>query len=401
MLNKRNILCVSGTEWHGNYIKPLIELMKELSADNKILFVDNSYTYKDALLGVDNKSPVDFKQIFGIKSRLKDITTENGGKIYRLTPPLTFPVSFLSEGRAYDVAISYNAWLLRRAIKKALRKLDMNHDLINFTSFNPAMGVMNGRKFGERSLIYHCYDEIKGANEWLSKHGSRMEEEFLKMADATIVSSKGLYNSKAPFTKRCFVVKNAAKADLFKKGFKPAINTGKPVIGYIGTIDHRQDYELITYLVKEMPDADFLFVGRVLNPQGAKLLKSFPNVTVQGAKPQEELPAVLQKFSVGIIPFVKNKLTSGIYPMKMNEYLGAGLPVVSTNFSTDMADFAGIINITTNKEEFLEAVKYEITHNTPEKQQARLAIAGKNTWVARAQELSEAIEQTEKEIYGI
>ncbi|MBD1395278.1 glycosyltransferase [Mucilaginibacter glaciei] len=400
MLKDRNVLCISGTEWHGNYIKPLIELMKVLSTDNKILFVDNAYTYKDALLGVNHKSAVDFKQVFGVKSRLKELTLENGGKVYWLTPPLTFPVSFLSEGKAYDVAIRYNAWLLRRVIKKNLHKLGMNSDLINFTSFNPAMGVMNGRKFGEKSLIYHCYDEIKGANEWLRKHGSRMEDEFLKMADATIVSSKGLYDSKAPFTKRCFVVKNAAKADLFNKGFAPVINSGKINVGYIGTIDDRQDYDLITHLIKNMPDADFTFVGRVLNQKGANLLKSFPNVTLVGAKQQEELPGVLRKFSVGIIPFVKNKLTSGIYPMKMNEYLGAGLPVVSTDFSTDMADFEGTINITANKEQFLEAVKFETTHNTPEKQQARLALAGKNTWVARAQELSDAIEQTEHEIYG-
>jgi hypothetical protein len=50
----------------------------------------------------------------------------------------------------------------------------MNRDLINFTSFNPGMGVVTGRRFGEKTLVYHCYDEIKGTAWWLRKHGLRL-----------------------------------------------------------------------------------------------------------------------------------------------------------------------------------------------------------------------------------
>ena len=32
-------------------------------------------------------------------------------------------------------------------------------------------------------------------------------------------------------------------------------------------------------------------------------------------------------------PFVKNDFTRGVYPLKINEYLAVGLPVVSTRFS--------------------------------------------------------------------
>lgn len=391
-------MCIAGNEWHGNYIKPVVELMKVLSVTNKILFVDNAYTYKDALFGVNNKAPVDFKQAFGLKPRLKEIHTDNGGIVYWLTPPLAFPVSFLSKGFAYDVMIKYNAWLLRKLVKKTLQKLDMNHDLINFTSFNPAMGVMNGRKFGERSLIYHCYDEIKGANTWLRKHGERMEEAFLAIADATIVSSKGLYESKKPYTKRCFIVKNAVKAELFKQGLNEAINKDKQVIGFVGTIDYRMNYDIVTYLIEKLPKAEFVFVGRTLNEEGAKLLKSYPNVTFVGPKNPEELPSYLKNFSVAIIPYVNDKLTSGIYPMKINEYLAAGLPVISARFG-DMTDFEVVIQLADNKEDFLQYVISEISSNSPEKQQARIKVAEGNTWVKRAEELSAAIEQTERELY--
>ena len=390
-------MCIAGNEWHGNYIKPVVELMKVLSGTNKILFVDNAYTYKDALLGVNNKAPVDFKQAFGLKTRLKEIHTD-GGIVYWLTPPLAFPVSFLPKGFLYDIMLKYNARMLLKLIKKTLHELDMNHNLINFTSFNPAMGVMNGRKFGERSLIYYCYDEIKGSNFWMRKHGERMEEAFLAIADATIVTSKGLYESKKPYTKRCFIVKNAVKAELFKQGLNTTINKEKQVVGFVGTIDDRMNYDVVTHLIENLPKAEFIFVGRTLNEEGAKLLKSYPNVKFAGPKDPEELPLYLKDFSVAIIPYINNKLTSGIYPMKINEYLAAGLPVISTRFG-DMTDFEAIIKLADNKEEFLQFVISEISSNSAEKQQARIKVAEENTWVKRAEELSAAIEQTEKELY--
>ena len=397
MLNNRNILCISGTEWNGNYIKAVVELMKVLSANNKILFVENAYTYKDALFGVSDKDKIDFKKVFGFKNRIRTITTDNGGEVNILFPPLAFPVSFLPNGRLYNALLAYNAWLLRRVVKKALKKLNMQQELINFTSFNPAMGLMTGHTFDEKSLIYHCYDEIKGAPHWLSKHGLRVEAGFMKIADAVIVTSQGLYESKKDFCKQCFIVKNAVKVDLFKKGFNQSPNSNKKVVGYVGTIDDRSDYELLHRLFTGMPNATFVFVGRILSERGLAILKKYPNVKIEGPKMPAELPPYLQSFSVGIIPFVKDDFTKGIYPMKINEYLAAGLPVVSTAFG-DIADFANLIKITDDKETFLQYVLSEIEQDTPEKRLARLKTAENNTWDKRAEELSVVIEQVEKSL---
>jgi glycosyltransferase involved in cell wall biosynthesis len=395
MLYNRNILCISGTEWNGNYIKAVVELMKVLSAKNKVLFVENAYTYKDALAGVSDKDKIDFARAFGLKDRIKTIQTDNGGTVHILFPPLVFPINFLPNGVLYSNLLKFNAWLLRRSVKKALKRLDMQSELINFTSFNPGMGLMTGRTFNEKTLIYHCYDEIKGAPLWLSKHGLRLEAGFMKMADAVIVTSKGLYDSKKDFCKQCFIVKNAVKANLFKKGFNKTPDHSKKVIGYVGTIDDRSDYDILQHLFTGMPDAEFVFVGRILSDRGEAILRKYPNVRVEGPKMPEELPPYLQTFSIGIIPFVKDDFTKGIYPMKINEYLAAGLPVVSTAFG-DIADFASLIKITDDKETFLQYVQSEIAEDTPEKREARLKTAENNTWDQRVEEISAVIEQVEK-----
>jgi glycosyltransferase involved in cell wall biosynthesis len=397
MISNRNILCISGTEWNGNYIKAVVELMKVLSAKNKILFVENAYTYKDAVAGVNDKDKIDFAQALGLKSRIKTIQTDNGGMVHILFPPLVFPINFLPNGALYNNLLKFNGWLLRRSVNKALKKLGMQRDLINFTSFNPGMGLMTGRAFNEKTLIYHCYDEIKGAPYWLSKHGLRLEEGFMKMVDAVIVTSKGLYESKKDFCKQCFIVKNAVKVDLFKKGFNKAPNHTKMVVGYVGTIDDRSDYSILQHLFNNMSNAEFVFVGRILSVKGEAILRKYANVKIEGPKMPGELPAYLQTFSVGIIPFVKDDFTKGIYPMKINEYLAAGLPVVSTNFG-DIADFASLIKIADDKETFLQGVLTEISGDTPEKREARLKTAENNTWDKRADELSMIIEQVENDL---
>ncbi|TSD65032.1 glycosyltransferase family 1 protein [Inquilinus sp. KBS0705] len=394
MLTNRNILCISGTEWHGNYIKAVVELMKVLSAGNKVLFVENAYTYKDALAGVSDKNKIDFKQAFGLKSRIIPIDTGNGGTVYLLIPPLVFPVSFLPEGFVYNSLLKFNGYLLRKATKKALRKLDMNHELINFTSFNPGMGVVTGRKFGEKTLIYHCYDEIKGTVRWLSKHGLRLEAIFMKMVDATIVTSKGLYNSKKESCSKCFIVHNAVKVDLFKQGFTPEPKTGKKTIGYVGSIDDRFDLPMLDYLFTKMPDAEFVFVGRILSQRTELMLKKYANVKLEGPRQPEELPPFLRSFSAGIIPFISDDFTGGIYPMKINEYLAAGLPVISTEFG-DISEFESIIKIAHTKEEYLQYLIQEIETDTTEKRSARLVMAEGNTWEKRAEEISAVIEQVE------
>ncbi|RFZ82697.1 glycosyltransferase [Mucilaginibacter terrenus] len=397
MLQNRNILCICNTEWHGNYIKATVELMKVLSTTNKVLFVENPYTYKDAIVGVKAKEKLDYIQAMGLKSRITNIATEGGGTVYLLTPPLVVPVSFLPPGKLHKFFLNYNGLLIRRTIRKALKRLKMEEDLINIVSFNPPLGVMTGRRFNEKTLIYHCYDEVKGAGSWLSKHGVKLEQIFMKMVDAVIVTSKGLYESKKDWTERCYIVNNAVKASLFRQGFNPDVNTDKKVVGYVGSVDDRLDYDILQHLFTQMPDATFTFVGRITSERGEAILRKYPNVRLEGAKSPEQLPGYSKEFSAGIIPFIKDDFTRGIYPMKINEYLAAGLPVVSTDFS-DLSDFEGIIKVADNKEDFLRDILEEINTDTTAKRQSRLDIAEGNTWQKRADEMSEVIEKVEAEL---
>ena len=47
-------------------------------------------------------------------------------------------------------------------------------------------------------------------------------------------------------------------------------------------------------------------------------------------KPYQALPAYCKAFDIAILPFVMNELTLAANPLKLREYLAAGLPVVAS-----------------------------------------------------------------------
>ena len=62
-----------------------------------------------------------------------------------------------------------------------------------------------------------------------------------------------------------------------------------------------------------------------------KILDNVPNIHFLGRKPYEELPGFCKGFDVALNPFAINELTLAANPLKVREYLAAGLPVVSTD----------------------------------------------------------------------
>ena len=103
----------------------------------------------------------------------------------------------------------------------------------------------------------------------------------------------------------------------------------KPVIGFYGTLQDWVDLDLIGEIARRHPDWSVVLIGRLL--VDIEPLARSPNVHLLGARPYEQLPAYCKGFDVGLIPY--RSPTSCVFrnPLKLREYLSAGLPVVSTS----------------------------------------------------------------------
>src|SRR5690606_437014 len=121
-------------------------------------------------------------------------------------------------------------------------------------------------------------------------------------------------------------------------------------------------------------------------------LTEYPNVIMAGAKKIDQLPAYLQYFDCALIPFKKNTLTRSIYPLKINEYLAAGRPVVATDFSEDIEGFGDVIYIGRSREEFVKLIDVAMAENGQARIEARTAVANTNTWSARVEQFWKILE---------
>ncbi|GAB4045381.1 glycosyltransferase [Spirosoma litoris] len=391
-----DLVCIAFPAWEGNYVKSTVELVKRMANHHRILYVDYQYTYKDLIWSILKKGNAPAQRMLGLSPRLREIPMETGGSVFVLTPPPVLPVNFLRNSRMYDWFQKLNSWLIRPSIQKATKRLKFaNVTVIN--AFNPFYGNYLLGKLGEQHTVYYCYDEISECA-WARNHGARVEREFLRKVDATITSSVGLLASKKQFTKQSFLVQNGVDYLPFSAGYVDAATKVKTekVIGYIGTLDSRIDYSLLEAIAQRFTDVRLTLIGRVVADKASVVedverIKELPNVSLVGAQPASALPGWLQKFHVGIIPFVKNPQTAAIYPMKINEYLAAGLPVVSTDFAP-LSDFESTIAIATNPTDFIHAIQAAFETDSKESQQSRQAVAKGNSWEYRALEFERVLQ---------
>lgn len=384
-LRNEQIVIIGFPAWEGEYLKSTVQLATELARHNEVLYVEYPFTWKDALMGRLGKSKAPWRRILGREDRLRKLQLSNGAEINVLTLPPMVPVNFISSDLLYDTLMLTNAQKAYGTIKSAMNALQIARPVV-INAFNPFLGAFLARQFGEKALLYYCYDEI-GAAHWAGKHGPRLEARLLRQVDAVVSSSQPLFAAKKQLASRSFLVKNGVDFDLFSQK-----TTSKPAdrIGYLGSLDERVDYDLLESVIRKLAHRQFCFVGRVTSPE-AERLRGLPNVEIVGSQPPASLPAWVQRFGVCMIPFLKNELTAGIYPLKINEYFAAGKPVVATDFG-DMSDFEGLANIAHSPDEFALMLELAMLGDGDEKTPDRIAFARENAWSKRAEQFGQAIQ---------
>jgi len=387
-MKKYPVICLSFPAWDGDYVKSTVKLMSALADFRKVLYVDYAYTWKDLLKGLIGKhNHIPWRRVLGIEDRIRHVVTGDNSICVLSLPPL-IPLNWIPSYQLAQFIAEINALLIRRCLKKAMERLRIA-DPIVINALNPLYGIPLQGKIGEIATIYYCYDEI-GAAKWISRHGTYAEIRYMPRVDAMITTSHTLRRAKKWYNPNCFRIPNGVDPQIFSATTLtqqyPDNSAKKPTVGYLGTVDNRLDAELLEKMIQQMPDLHFQFVGRVTLLSLYRRLDQYENVEFTGPKAPEDLGKFVQQFDVGIIPFVKNSFTDGIYPMKINEYLAMGIPVVATRFG-DIADFEKIARICEDHIAFQQAVVEELMYNKPEEVSKRIAFTKRNTWHHRAKDL--------------
>lgn len=129
----------------------------------------------------------------------------------------------------------------------------------------------------------------------------------------------------------------------------------QPFAVYAGIIQERLDVALLSSVAQSLPSVHFILAGPVWENLDIQKLEAEPNVRFIGPVPYTKLPNLFSRASLGIIPHHVNRFTQSMNPLKMYEYLAAGLPVVSTPVS-GTEQFSQGVRVATTPTEFSLAV---------------------------------------------
>ena len=381
-----------------------LSMARELAKHHRVFYINHPYSVKDVLTGLRNGDRDMPKRVLGFLSgqtqyeQLESIPNN----FVSVVPPLFLPINWLPKGPVFRFFQRLQNARILRTIRKVLR----DHEVRNYIYINCFDMLYAGvlpKDMGARLSIYHCIDDITD-DLYLGKHGIEMEHEAVRQADLTFVTSSNLYKLMRPYSDRIVTFFNAADVENFQQVRtqiypRPKELEGRSgqVIGFVGNLDmYRIDYPLLKKIAVAYPDKTLLIIGPI-NSTGPKDvgLDQLPNVILAGSRRLQELPPLMQHMDCVLIPFQLNRMTNSIYPLKINEYLAAGKPVVSTGFSDDIRTFAECIYLAENHDQFVQLISTALAENDPALVQRRTEVANSNTWEARIKQLWEVVREFE------
>lgn len=199
------------------------------------------------------------------------------------------------------------------------------------------------------------------------------------------------------------LIPNGVEFELFSR---PAVGKrpsdippdGMTIVGYTGSVYPWLDFEMLEHAIESLAEFRFVLVGH-LHPDVAedmRRLDRHSNFSYLGLKPYAQVPAYLQSFAAGMIPFKRTLLTEGVNPVKLYEYSAAGVPTVTTDFSDDTRAFIDLVLIARTKDEFVRYLRTAVTRRADPSFTAKLSsFARGNDWDARAREFFALLQLTD------
>jgi glycosyltransferase involved in cell wall biosynthesis len=293
--------------------------MRLLARDNRVLWV-NSIGYRTPTVSKADASRA-LKKLLAVTIQVREVESN----IFVLSP-LAIPAYGKPSVRAL------NRRLLRYQVKRAMRQLGFKKPM-NWV-FNPPAAVIAGT-LDEDQIIYYCVDEYTAFSGVSGQSMAEFENQLLRQADLAIVTSDRLLQSRRKINANTVLVRHGVDFTHFRRALDsetlvPAdiLDLPKPVIGFFGLIADWVDVDLMAEVAKHFSAGSMVILGKATTD--ISVLQSLPNVHVLGRKPYADLPAYCKGFDVALMPFRINELTLNSNPLKVREYLAAGLPVVSS-----------------------------------------------------------------------
>ena len=293
-----------------------------------------------------------------------------------------------------SLARQINREILRWTVRRLRRQLDLNR--FHLWTFLPNVSdYMDG--LGEELSVYYCVDEWSMFSHLDRGKTVAAERNLLEKVDCVFAVTDQLAAVKRAVNPETHLAPHGVDRDDFARALDPATvvpadlaGLPRPVIGFYGTLRDWVDVELIAAVARARPSWSIALIGQVLDKPTA--LAGLPNVHLLGRKPHADLPRYCKGFDLAIIPYLLIERMAFVNPIKLREYLSAGLPVVSTSIP-EAAKYSAWCSIADGPAAFLAAIEQQLAGDSPEKRRARSEAMKSETWPIRVANVARIVEE--------
>ena len=381
-LEGRDIVCVGTADWQTELPINQHQLMGRLAIRNEVLFVESLGLRRPQLASRDLRRIVRrlARGLRGVRS---------AGAVHVLSP-LVLPLHGSAAIR------SLNRRLLRLQVGWAARRLGMRRPLL--WAYAPQAEELLDLLDPE-PVVYHCVDDVAAQKGVDGDSFRASEERYARRADLVLASAPALAERMKALSDHVLYAPNVADTGLFATALEDGSldasldSLPRPRLVFQGAIvATKLDLSLLAELARLRPEWSIVLIG----PRGAgdpggdlSALDRAPNIHFAGPRDAAGLPAVLRGADAGLIPYAINDLTRSVFPMKVYEYLAAGLPVLATPLPA--LDGVEAIDVVRNADELVAAVERELAVDSPQRRRERSAAAAAHSWEARIEEIEAAL----------
>ncbi|MGF1572393.1 MAG: glycosyltransferase [Sumerlaeia bacterium] len=382
----RNIVCFSTADWDTLLPTNKHQIMRRFAEHNRVLFIETLGTRAPKL-----GSGTDLSRIGRRLSRSFSGVQQRTERLWTLSP-------LVRPNWASAFSRKANQSLFNLQISTARK--DFPNPIL--WVYSPYAVYLLDLFPKPAAVVYHLVDDLSAVPGADVQALREAENALLARADCVFCTERSLYDRSKGINPKSFFMPNVADYQHFahpNKKSTAADKIGKlsaPKVILSGNLTpHKVDLMLMGALAKKMPDVQFIFAGPTWEGADAKpvfkALQKLPNVTFLGHVPYEELPAVLHQGDALVIPYIRNKATRAVFPLKFFEYLATGKPVVASPL-VSLLPFHDAVYLAEKPTHWEQALRRCFAKPEHMREQ-RQVLARRQTWDLRLAEMSRELKK--------
>lgn len=377
----RDIVIVSIQPWYYELGSNCKNIANQFSKRNRVLYVNIPITRKTYHTSQKSTGIEEHCRIIREKSENLIKVQEN---LWQLYPThLIESINFIPYTPLFELLNRMNGKRFALDVLAGIKKLGFK-DFILFNDNDIYNGYWLNKWLTPKLTVYYMRDFLQGYPFW-RKHSRKIEPKIIRNADLVVANSTYYQEYASQFNPNSSYVGQGCNLELFdtEKTYSQPSELDiipRPIIGYVGALDsERLNLEVIKKIAVAKMDWSVVLVGPQDDVFKDSDLHAQSNIYFLGRKDISQLPSFVKHFDICINPQKINPITTGNYPLKIDEYLAMGKPVVATRTEA-MKLFSSHCHLANDASEYPQLIENALKTNSPEKENSRIQFARAHSW---------------------